>query len=32
MKDHSEKIDFLFLDVDLVKSTEDCVKYLSGNI
>ena len=28
MKDHSEKIDFLFLDVDLVKSTEDCVKYL----
>lgn len=25
---HKEKIDFLFLDVDLVQSTSDCIKYL----
>jgi hypothetical protein len=25
---HKEKIDFLFLDVDLVSSTKDCIKYL----
>ena len=25
---HKEKIDFLFLDVDLVQSTIDCIKYL----
>ena len=25
---HKEKIDFLFLDVDLVQSTTDCIKYL----
>ena len=25
---HKEKIDFLFLDVDLVKSTSDCIKHL----
>lgn len=28
LKNHNEKIDFLFLDVDLVKSTQDCIKYL----
>ena len=28
LKHHSEKIDFLFLDVDLVNSTYDCIKYL----
>ena len=28
MKNHKEKIDFLFLDVDLVSSTRDCIKYL----
>ena len=28
LKNHSEKIDLLFLDVDLVGSTKDCVKYL----
>ena len=28
LKNHNEKIDFLFLDVDLVKSTYDCIKYL----
>ena len=28
LKNHEEKIDFLFLDVDLVESTFDCIKYL----
>ena len=28
MKLHNEKIVFLFLDVDLVSSTKDCVKHL----
>ncbi len=28
MQKHSEKIDFLFLDVDLISSTKDCIKYL----
>ena len=28
MKTHQEKIDFLFLDVDLISSTKDCIKYL----
>lgn len=28
LKNHSEKIDLLFLDVDLVESTKDCLKYL----
>lgn len=28
LKTHSEKIDFLFLDVDLVSSTKDCIKFL----
>ena len=28
LKNHEEKIDFLFLDVDLVESTYDCIKYL----
>ena len=28
LKNHTEEIDFLFLDVDLVESTKDCLKYL----
>ena len=28
LKKHKEKIDFLFLDVDLVSSTKDCILYL----
>ena len=28
LQKHKEKIDFLFLDVDLVKSTYECIKYL----
>ena len=28
LKKHKETIDFLFLDVDLVQSTTDCIKYL----
>ena len=32
MKTHAEKIDFLFLDVDLVTSTKDCIKYLWHHI
>lgn len=28
LKTHKEKIDFLFLDVDLVSSTQDCILYL----
>ena len=28
LKNHSENIDFLFLDVDLLNSTYDCIKYL----
>ena len=28
MQSHKEKIDFLFLDVDLVSSTKDCMKFL----
>ncbi len=32
LKDHKEKIDFLFLDVDLVESTFDCIKNLWPHI
>ena len=32
LKDHKEKIDFLFLDVDLVMSTLDCIKHLWPHI
>tara|TARA_B100000963_G_C22635631_1_gene677469 strand:- start:3924 stop:4772 length:849 start_codon:yes stop_codon:yes gene_type:complete len=28
LKSHNERIDFLFLDVDLVSSTQECIKYL----
>ena len=28
LKHHHENIDFLFLDVDLVESTSDCIKFL----
>ena len=28
LKHHNENIDFLFLDVDLVESTSDCIKFL----
>ena len=28
LKNHKEEIDFLFLDVDLVESTKDCILYL----
>jgi len=28
LKNHKEYIDFCFLDVDLTKSTKDCIKYL----
>jgi O-methyltransferase len=28
LKNHSEKIDFCFIDVDLTTSTQECIKYL----
>ena len=31
LKHHSEKL-ILFLDVDLVNSTYDCIKYLASNV
>jgi len=32
LKKHKEKIDFLFLDVDLVSSTKDCIFYLWSHL
>lgn len=32
LEKHQEKIDLLFLDVDLVTSTQDCLKYLWGHL
>ncbi len=32
LTNHSEKIDFLFLDVDLINSTNDCIKFLWKHI
>lgn len=32
LKSHTEKIDFLFLDVDLISSTKDCIYYLWEHI